>query len=257
MPKSTILFLSVLLVVFLIGTVRAQKPIPSQPSPPAPKQQQPQVFPCPQLNVQLQAPQQIRDGQPVTFTANIAGGDPHIVPTILWDVSAGIISNGQSSRTIVVDSTGAGAAPQREIKADVWVGGYAPECLLQASATVRVIGPAVKFGEFSVVPDEIVTRNLKTLANFLSGSPDSLWLIVYSGRNSERGFASNWVKRLKTELAANGVSLQRITAIDGGYREEPLFDFWMVPPGADAPRPAPTIDRREITAPKPATPKKP
>ena len=255
MPKSTILFLSVLLVVFLVSTGRAQKPVP--PQPPAPNPQQPQVFPCPQLNVQTPNSQQIRDGQPVTFIANIAGGDPKIVPTILWDVSAGIISNGQNSRTIVVDTTGAGAAPDREIKAGVWVGGYAPECLLQASATVRVIGPAVKFGEFGVVPDEVVTRNLKTLANFLSQSPDNLWLIVYSGRNSERGFATSWVKRLKAELAANGVSLQRITAIDGGYREEPLFDFWMVPPGADAPRPAPTIDRREITAPKPAKPKKP
>jgi len=246
MHKSTILFLPVLLVVFLVGTGHAQNPA-----------QQPQVVPCPQVNVQLQAPPQIRDGQPVTFTANIAGGDPKIVPTVLWNVSAGVISRGQSTRTIVVDSTGAGAAPEREIKADVWVGGYAPECPSQASASVSVIGPAVKFGEFGVVPDEILTRNLKALADFLSRSPDNLRLIVYSGRNSERGFASNWVKRITAELVADGVPLRRISATDGGYREEPLFDFWIVPLGADQPRPTPTIDRREITTPKSPTRKKP
>ena len=246
MPKPIILFLSVLLVAFLVGTGHAQKAV-----------QQPQVFPCPQLSVQPQGPQQIHDGQPFTFTANLSGGDANIVPTIVWNVSAGIISKGQSSRTIIVDSTGAGASTEREIKAEVWVGGYAPECVLQASATVSVIGPAVKYGEFGVVPDEIVTRNLKTIAKFLSQSPDNLWLIVYSGRKSERGFASNWIKRLKAELAANGVTPQRMAAIDGGFREEPLFDFWIVPLGADAPHPAPTIDRREITTPKSPPPKKP
>lgn len=214
-------------------------------------------MPCPQLNVQPQGLRQIRDGQPVAFSANIIGADPKIVPTILWNVSAGLISKGQNTRMIVVDSTGAGATPDREIRADIWVGGYAPECVLQASAVVKVIGPAVKFGAFGVVPDETVTRNLQALANFLSRSPDNLWLLVYTGRNSERGFAFNWAKRLKDGLVENGVSARRITAIDAGYREEPLFDFWIVPLGADPPRPAPTIDRREIAIPKSPTSKKP
>jgi hypothetical protein len=255
----SIILLPILLVVFFIGAVSGQDPLPSPvPQSPAPKPpQEAQAAPCPQLNVQAEAQRQIRDGQPVVFTANIAGGDPKALPTILWNVSAGTISRGQNTRTIVVDSTGAGSTPEREIRADLWVGGYAPECVLQASAVVKVIAPAVKFGEFGVVPDEIVTRNLKALANFLSGSPDDLRLIIYSGRNSERGFAYTWAKRIKAELVGNGVSDQRITVLDGGFREEPLFDFWIVPIGADPPRPSPTIDRREIARPRSPAPKKP
>jgi hypothetical protein len=188
---------------------------------------------------------------------NIGGGDPKVAPTIIWSLSAGMMKDGQGTRRIAVDSTGAGNSPERVIKADVWVGGYAPECVLQASAAVRIIAPAVKLGEFGEVPDDVLKVHLKTLNDFLSQSPDNLYLIAYAGRKSERGFIFKWVQRIKAELITAGIAPRRIIAMDGGFREEPLFDFWIVPTGADPPRPTPTIDRREIIYPANPQPKKP
>jgi hypothetical protein len=91
----------------------------------------------------------------------------------------------------------------------------------------------------------------------MAQSPDNLYVIAYAGRNSERGFTQNWVKRIKTGLTAAGVSEARVYAIDGGFREQPLFDFWMVPNGAEPPRPSPTIKRNEIVYPKTTPVKKP
>ena len=122
---------------------------------------------------------------------------------------------------------------------------------------MKVIGSAKKFGEFGDLPEETVTFHLKTLAEFLSRSTDNLYIIGYAGRKSERGYAGNTLRKMRTELTAAGVSPRRITAIDGGFREEPLFDFWIVPPGAEPPRPAPTIDRKEIVYPKTPSPKRP
>jgi len=84
-----------------------------------------------------------------------------------------------------------------------------------------------------------------------------LYVIVYAGRASERGFTQNWVKKIKMELAADGVADSRVYAMDGGFREQPLFDFWIVPIGADPPRPEPTVKRSEIVYPKTTPTKKP
>ena len=131
---------------------------------------------------------------------------------------------------------------------------------MQAWTTVKIIASAVKFGEFGELPAEQVTFHLKTLAKYLTDSPDNLYLIVYAGRKSERNFTFNWVKKIREELIAAEVSPRRMNAIDGGFREEPIFEFWIVPAGSEPPRPTPTVDRREIVYPKttsPPPPKKP
>ncbi len=192
----------------------------------------------------------VRDGQIISFGGNIAGGDPKVQPTILWSLSAGAINEGQGTRRITVDTTGAGDTPDREVKADLWVGGYSPECVLQATTTVKVIAPAKKFGEFGELPAETVSFHLKTLAEFMAQSTDNVYIIGYAGRNSERGYTSNALRQLRTELTAAGVSPRRISAVDGGFHEEPLFDFWMVPAGSQPPRPSPTVDRKDIVYPR-------
>jgi hypothetical protein len=241
--------------IFLCAcAVSAQGQYPAFTPTPTPKPTPEQrEYPCPNLAIQPLNPGQVRVGQPVGFVANINGGDPKVFPSIVWNTSAGTIIQGQGSRRIAVDSSSAADAPDRTIKADVWVGGYAPQCVLQASASVKVIPPAIKFGDFGELPDKKVSENLKALADYYSQLPntDMLWIIVYSGRNSERGFAFTRGKKFKDELIADGVNSRRVAVIDGGYMEDPLFDFWIVPSGAQPPQPKPTIDRREILNSKP------
>jgi hypothetical protein len=262
MHRTASFLVSSVVIIFLsaIGiSAQVFNPFATPTPTPTPKPTpEPRVYACPSMTVQRANPGLVRIGQPIGFFANIVGGDPKIVPTIVWTTSAGTITQGQGSRRIVIDSTGADV-PDREIRADVWVGGYAPECALQGFATTKVIPPAVNFGSFGELPDDKVSENLKALAGYISQIPeqDNVWLIVYSGRESERGFAYNRVKKIKDELVADGVSPRRVIGMDGGYMEKPLFDFWIVPFGAQPPQPKPTIDRREIMnqKPRPANPK--
>ena len=262
MQRAVVVFFPVLFLLSLVGTAGAQVAFPTPTPTPRPRPSprptpEPRAMPCPTVTVQAQANRPIRDGQPVGFVANIRGGDPKVVPLIMWSTAGGAVKDGQNTRTIMVDTTGAGSSYDREVRAEVWVGGYAPECYLQAAGSVKVIPNAEKFGEFGEVDAKTLSDHLDTLAKFLSQSPDNLYLIAYAGRNSERGFTYRWVKQIKDGLIAAGVSPRRIQAIDGGFREEPLFDFWTVPAGSAPPIPEPTVKRSEIVYPPNGPPAKP
>jgi hypothetical protein len=212
--------------------------------------------PCPRIEVQSPAVRGVREGQPVMFIANIAGGDPKATPQIIWSVNGGTIKEGQQTRRIEVDTAGAGA--YREITADIWVGGYSGECQSQASATVRIVPPASKADEFGELAAEKENERLANLATALSQSEDHLYVIVYAGRTSVRGYAVTALRRIRTQLSTSGLDAARIMVIDGGFREQPAYELWVVPQGAEAPKPSPTVDRREIVYRKatPATPAK-
>jgi hypothetical protein len=199
--------------------------------------------------VQPQSAKLVRDGQPVTFGATINGGDPKVIPVILWSTSAGYIKEGQGTRKIEVDTTGAGAIPERELSAQIWVGGYAPECVIQESASIKIIPPAAKFGEFGELPPKAVSENLKALADYMSQTSDNLYVFVYAGRKSERMYAATSTRKMKEDLVIAGLNPRRVMAMDGGFREEPMFEFWVVPVGAEPPRPSPTLRRDEIEYP--------
>jgi hypothetical protein len=227
-------------------------PVPSpRPSPAA------TPAPCPTISIQRQAGRQVRDGDSISFTVNIVGGDPKVVPMIIWSTPGGVITQGQNTRRIVVDTTGAGRAPERDVRAEVWVGGYAPECLLQASTSVTVIPPAAKLVEFGAVDDETLKNHLSSISNYMSQSPDSLLVIGYAGRNSVRGFTLNWLRSTRQSLLTAGVPPRRLGFTDGGFREEPFFEFWIVPRGAEPPKPTPTLKPSDIVYPKTPPRKKP
>ena len=64
---------------------------------------------------------------------------------------------------------------------------------------------------------------------------------------SRRGEAETRAARIKIYLVAvRGVEEARVVMVNGGYREEWTADFWLVPTGAAAPCPSPTVDEKEI-----------
>lgn len=260
MQKAVIGFLAVLFFLASAEVARAQyvfpTPTPTPKPSPSPNAVPQGPAPCPTVNVQAPG-QPTRDGQRITFTANLNGGDPKAVPMIIWSTSGGVITQGNNTRRIEVDTTGAGAIAEREIRAEVWIGGYAPECLVQAAGTAKIIAPASKFGEFGEVDEKTFKANMEQMSTFLAQSPDNLFVIAYAGRKSDRGFAGAWLRRVKEALTMSGIAQRRIIAIDGGFREQPIFDFWIVPIGAEPPRPTPTIRRDEIVYPSTRPVKRP
>jgi hypothetical protein len=45
---------------------------------------------------------------------------------------------------------------------------------------------------------------------------------------------------------SRGIDASRVEVIDGGYREEPMMEFWIAPPAAPAPTPTPTLTEKAI-----------
>jgi hypothetical protein len=248
-------FLTILASAWLGASALGQEaPPPPQPAadPPSKAGAPPPASPCPKIDVQ--SIRSVREGQTATFAANITGGDPKVQPQLLWSVNSGMIKNGQETRKIEVDTSGAGH--YREITADLWVGGYPGECLVQSSATVKVIPPAFKAEEFGEMQPEAEAERMKVYVQPLLQTDDRLLIIGYSGRTTPRGQIIATLNRMKAKLVEDGVESVRVTVVDGGYREEAAFETWLVPQGAEAPKPTPTIDRREIVTPRtsPATP---
>lgn len=241
--------------IFVVtGSAQSPPPPAPQPATAAP------VSPCPKVEIQAPSGRVLKDGQTVIIGANVSGGDPSVSPTIVWNLSAGTIVAGQGTRSIQVDTTGAGT--QREIIADLWLGGYAGECVSQASAIIKVVGPAAKFDEFGDVALESENEKLASAAAMVAQNSDSVYVIAYAGRTNVRGYAATALRRMKTQLNTVIAPPDRVGVIDGGFREVPAYEIWIVPVGADIPRPSPTVDRKEIIYPKtvptkPASVKKP
>jgi hypothetical protein len=244
-PRSIAVVVSVLLAAMICHPQTDPPSPPSQQNPDKPGQEK--GSPCPQTQIQSQA-RTIREGQPVAFTARITGGDKNVTPSILWNVSAGSILDGQGTTRIDVDSTGAGE--HRAIVAELWLGGYAPECPAQSTPfRVNIVPPAVKFDEFGMVAVEDENEKLGSAVRAAQYGNDKVYLIGYAGRNSERMFASNALRRMRDQIVKSGFPTGRVLAYDGGFREQPAFEVWIVPEGAEPPKPTPTIDRKDIVFP--------
>lgn len=244
--------------LFFGVTAFAQAPPPPKPqqNPPQgqPQQQQqppqPAVIPCPQLNVQVANPRIMRDGERVVFAANLAGGDPRVMPIFSWSVSSGTILNGQGTRNITVDSTGSGN--DRQIVADLLIAGYSYECNVRSTATVQVAGLPQKVDEFGDLPEVDEAGKLNSIVNYLAqGTPDRVYIIGYAGRNNVRGYAADVLRRMRAFLQKAAAPMDKVIAMDGGFREQPGYEIWIAPMGSDAPRATPTIDRKDIVYPAP------
>lgn len=105
--------------------------------------------PCPTITIQCPT-EVVKAGQPLTFSANVTGGQPELEITYNWSVSAGVIVRGQGTPTITVDTTDVAG---QNVTATLEVGGFPPECDRTESCTPPVAeystpgGPGVEGGE--------------------------------------------------------------------------------------------------------------
>jgi hypothetical protein len=217
-----------------------------------PASAQEQAASCPTVTVSC--PDTVRAGEELTFTAGVSGGDADVQPTYNWSVSAGAISSGQGTATIVVDTTGTGG---QTITATVDVGGFSRECSTSHSCTTSVgekSAAATKAGEY-------ITRDLKAntamLDDFvlqLMNDPTAQgYIIAYGGRTSRPDDAQKAADNA-TNYTMNTRKMDgaRTLAGVGGYREEPTIELWIAPDGAAPPMATPTVAPEDV---KPAPPK--
>jgi len=190
----------------------------------------------------------VKPGTPITFTANVSGGDPNVTPTFNWTVSAGTISSGQGTSSITVDTTG--LPNNSTVTATVDVGGYERSCSTSDSCSTGIAGEILprKIDEYGNIRFNDEKARLDNYAIELQNDPTATGQIIcYGGRRGRTGEAQRRCDRAKDYLVnTRGISADRIQTVDGGYKEELTVELWIVPSGATPPQATPNVDPSEV-----------
>src|SRR5579885_3547155 len=204
------------------------------------------VSPCP-YPVNVTAPATVNDGDVVTFSADI-GYTGQSALNYTWTVSppAARILSGAGTPTITVDSSGLGNHRVTAILVvDDGSGDRSCRQTAQAATGVGAI-PQIKspkrFDEFPSIAFDDDKARLDNMAIELQNDPGSTgYIIAYAGRRSRPGEAERMGNRAIGYLTTvRGLSRDRLVFVNGGYRDTNSFELWLVPQGAEAPRPTPT-----------------
>ena len=170
-----------------------------------------------------------------------------MTPTYNWTVSNGTIASGQGTSTIDFDMSE--VQGDSTVTATVNVGGFARECSTSSSCTSSVMKKpeARKMDEYGKIALKDENARLDNYAVELMNDPTAQgYIIAYGGRASRAGDAKKRADRAKAYMVkTRGLDAQRVVTIDGGLREEPGTELWIVPSGAQAPAPSPTVDPSE------------
>ncbi len=99
-----------------------------------------------------------------------------------------------------------------------------------------------KFDEFVITRDFSIDDAKARMDAFyddgLKNKPTFLaYVILYRGKCRWSRYT---LRATKKYLMLRGLSAGRIRTVDGGYRDEPTMELWIVPQGGQPPRPTPT-----------------
>ena len=218
-----------------------------RPLPPLPK------VPCP-FPVNISAPKQVTEGEIITYTADAAYSGTGSL-RYNWKItpsSARVIS-GLGTPTLNVDSTGLGG--QRITATLVTDDGSAyPECS-QTAQVVSLVTPLEKkiivareFDECNSCSLDDQKARLDNLAVELQNDPSTrAYILAYGGRMSPLGQVEKLMSRSRDYLITQrGIDASRIVVVNGGFREEDSVELWLVPSGAAAPKPTPTVQAGDV-----------
>ena len=217
------------------------------PLPPIPKS------PCP-FPVSISAPKQVTEGEIITYSADVAYTGNSTL-RYNWKVtpsSARVIS-GLGSPTLSVDSTGLGG--QRITATLVADDGSSDPLCAQTAQAVSAIVPLEKkvivareFDECNHCTFDDQKARLDNLAVELQNDPSTrAYIIAYGGRMSPLGQVEKLMSRAREYLITQrGIDGSRIVTVNGGFREDDSVELWIVPSGAAAPRPTPTVQAGDV-----------
>jgi PEGA domain-containing protein len=218
-----------------------------KPLPPLPKS------PCP-FPLNVSAPKQVTEGEIITYTADVSytGNAPLKYTWKVTPSSAKVIS-GLGTATLNVDSTGLGG--QRITATLVADDGSADPACVQTVQTVSMVAPIEKkvivareFDECNNCTFDDQKARLDNLAVELQNDPSTRgYILAYGGRMSPIGQVEKLMSRARDYLVTQrGIDASRLVVVNGGFREQDSVELWLVPSGAAAPQPTPTVQAGEV-----------
>ena len=213
-----------------------------RPLPPLPKS------PCP-FPVNVSAPQQVTDGEIITFNADVTySGTANL--NYKWKVTPATarIVSGANSPTLSVDSTGLGG--HRIVATLIADDGSSDPSCSQSAHAVSVVAMLPKKEIISSMFDECNNCTFDDqkarLDNFGVELQNDLsaraYIIAYGGRTSPLGQVEVLMTRARDYLVSQrGIDASRIVVMNGGFREDDSVELWVVPSGAKPPQATPTV----------------
>jgi hypothetical protein len=218
-----------------------------RPLPPLPKS------PCP-FPVNISAPKQVTEGEIITYSADVAySGNAALKYNWKITPSSARIISGLGSPTLNVDSTGLGG---QRITATLTAddGSSDPACtqIVQAASVVAALEKKVivarEYDECNSCSLDDQKARLDNLAVELQNDPSTrAYILAYGGRMSPLGQVEKLMSRSRDYLTTQrGIDASRIVVVNGGFREEDSVELWIVPSGAAAPKPTPTVQAGEV-----------
>jgi hypothetical protein len=210
------------------------------------QQKQPAKSLCPVT--QVSCPDMVYINDKLQFTADVRGGDSKVTPTYNWTVSSGAIESGQGTSVVLVSTKD--LSDGQSVTATVEIGGFGRDCgygQTAASCTSSVMkkAEARKLDEYGKLDPKDENARLDRYTIELQMDPLSqAYIIAYGGRASRAGVAQKAADSAKNYLVTKrGIDADRVITVDGGYREKPGIELWIVPSRAQLPKPTPTVKR--------------
>lgn len=155
-------------------------------------------------------------------------------PIYEWTVSQGTIVAGQGTPNLIVRADIEGVS----ITASLEVGGgpFWYERLAESCTTAVAVRPKAKqLDEFGVKNVGYVELMFDKLFAELWDDPSATGVVVLSGPNTrERRRLRRWAERM---ISGRKFDLSRITFVTGPKAAPGRFQLWIVPAGADLPKP--------------------
>jgi hypothetical protein len=157
------------------------------------------------------------------------------------------------THTLSVDSTGLGG--QRITATLTADDGSADPACAQSAQAVSIITPiekkvivAQEFDECNSCSLNDQKARLDNLVVELQNDPSTrAYIIAYGGRMSPLGQSQKLMSRAREYLVSHrGIDASRLTVVNGGFREEDSVELWLVPSGAAAPQPTPTVQVGDV-----------
>ena len=180
---------------------------------------------------------------PLTFRAGPAvQGCPKI--SYRWSVSSGKIVSGQGTDTITVDAK---ETSDRYVTATIDADGLSSECINRDTQTTIIGVAPYRLAEFEEKYSEDIKVWSDNLTLILQREPELRGhVIVYGGRNGGP-LAAERADRARDYLVnSRGLETGRFSVVEGGYREQLTFEFWLVPRGAAPPPASPSVDEKYV-----------
>jgi hypothetical protein len=197
------------------------------------------VRPCPPPpvlcpNISISGPDTSPVGTPVTFTASLSGGTPGISPVYNWTISAGMITSGQGTPSITIDTTGLAG---QSINAALSIEGYNLNCAATYTVQIprKITSTLVDY--YPPLPRDDEKARLDNFAIQLQNDPSAKgYVIVYGGPRVTAAEKQKRIQRVMDYLThTRGIDATRIITTQGGARDQTTTELWIVPLGADPP----------------------